>query len=355
MMCLSELLMLAPTAAQQTPPAPEQLLASTIHADDLANISPGGWWNDLAEFNDRLDPGGGASEVTSVTAHVFGKPDDAPAEVATSLQLYTKAAAAADAFDATAADDTRDDGPVVDGPKLGDQSRYLYQAADSGHEGSTALRFRSGNYVARIEVGGTASTMTRDQLAALGRVVLGRLHELDAGKLAVPALPELAHDLPPAEGEFDRVLGTATLSSEALSWIWSKQASALVVSNRLRRLLTEGAGNEQPVLRRYGLAASPADVADIVVMPFRAAQAASRFLGEIRREDARRAAIAAEAGGVEVTPPIPDVAPAYRADVRVGRYVAEVTCVAPFAPTAGVCASAVKDLAARAKKSLPQE
>jgi hypothetical protein len=354
-MCLSQLLLLAPAAAPQTRPAPEQLLASTIHADDLAKVSPGGWWNDLAEFNDRLEPGGGADEVTSVTAHVFGKPDDAPAEVATSLQLYTKAAAAADAFDATAADDTRDDGPVVQGPKVGDQTRYLYQTADREHEGTAALRFRSGSYVARIEVGGTASTMMRDQLASLGEMVLGRLHELDAGTLAIPALPALAHDLPPAQGAFERVLGTATLSSEALSWIWSKQASALVVSNRLRTLLKEGAGNEQPVLRRYSLAASRANVADIVVIPFRAAQAASRFLSEIRREDARRAAVANDEGGVQVAPPIPDIAPAYRADIRVGRYVAEVTCVAPFAPTSSVCAPAVKDLAARAMKSLLQQ
>jgi len=354
-MCLSQLLLLASAAAQQTPPAAELLLQSTIHADDLAKADPGGWWNDLAEFNDSLDPDGGADEVTSITAHVFGKPDNAPAEVATSLQLYTKASAAAAAFDDDAADDTRDDGAIVDGPKVGDESRYLYQAANGEHEGSTALRFRLGKYVARIEVGGTAASMTREQLAALGRLVLGRLRQLDNGKLAVPALPALAHDLPPADSIFDRVLGTATPSSEALSWIWSKQVSALVVSRRLRMLLKEGAGNEQPVLRRYGLAESPADIADIVVMPFRAAQEASGFLSEVRREDARRAAIAREEGGVEVAPPIPDVAPAYRADIRVGRYVAEVTCVAPFAPTSSVCAAAVKDLATRAKKSLPQD
>jgi hypothetical protein len=352
-MCLSQLLLLRPTAAQQAPPAAEQLLASTIRADDLAAVNPGGWWNDLAEFNDRLDPDGGAGEVTSVTAHVFGKPDNAPAEVATSLQLYTKAAAAADAFAAAATDDTRDDGAIVDGPKIGDQSRYLFQAADSQHEGSMALRFRFGNYGARIEVGGAASTMTRDQLAALGQLVLGRLHQLDAGTLAVPALPELARDLPPADQAFARVLGTATLSSEALSWIWSKQNAALVVSNRLRTLLKEA--NEPPLLRRYSLGASPANVADIIVMPFRSAQAASRFLSASKREDARRAAIANDEGDVEVAPPIPDIAPAYRADIRVGRYVAEVTCVAPFAPTSSVCAAAVKDLAERAKKSLPQK
>jgi hypothetical protein len=354
-MCLGPFLLAAPAAAQQTPPAPEQLLASTIHADDLAKLDPGGWWNDVAEFNDRLDPGGGADEVTSVTAHVFGKPDNAPAEVATSLQLYAKAAAATDAFDATAADDARDDGAIVDGPKVGDQSRYLYQAADSEHEGATALRFRFGNYVARIEVGGAASTIKRDQLAELGRMVLSRLRQLDAGKLAVPALPDLAHDLPAADPALPRVLGTATPSSEALSWIWSKQNAALVVSNRLRMLLKEGAGNEQPVLRRYTLAASPTNVADIVVIPFRAPQAASRFLSESKREDARRAAVAYDEGDVKVAPPIPDVAPAYRADIRVGRYVAEVTCLAPFAPTSSVCAAAVKDLAARAMKSLPQK
>ena len=192
-----------------------------------------------------------------------------------------------------------------------------------------------------------------DQLAALGKLVVDRLTQLDAGKLAAPALPDLANALPPADAAFKPVLGTATIGVQSWGWIWSNQTSQLVVSGRLRALLRDSVRNEQPVLRRYGLAANPNDVAEVTLMPFRSAEAAGRYLAETKREDPRRAAIANTEGDIVVSPPIPDVAPAYRADLRVGRYVAEVTCFAPFAPTSSACEAAVKDLAERVKKSLP--
>jgi hypothetical protein len=347
------LVLARPATAQQPAVTPEQLLAATVHADDLAKVGPGGWWDDAPEFNDRLEPDSGADAVTFIMAHVFGKPDDAPAEVATSLHLYAKAAAAADAFDASAGVDKQDFGNTVDGPKIGDQSRYLHQAADSEHEGGVALRFRFGRYLARIDVGGDASAMPADQLAALGKLVVDRLTQLDAGKLAAAALPDLANALPPADASFKPVLGTATIGVQSWGWIWSNQTSQLVVSGRLRALLHDSVRNEQPVLRRYGLAANPNDVAEVTLMPFRSAETAGRYLAEAKREDPRRAAIANTEGDIVVSPPIPDVAPAYRADLRVGRYVAELTCFAPFAPTSSACEAAVKDLAERVKKSLP--
>jgi hypothetical protein len=345
------LLPAAPAAAAQ--PSPEQLLAATVHAGDLAEINPGGWWDDAPEFNGGLEPDSGADLLTAVMSHVFGKPDTAPAEIATNLRLYDKAAAGADEFAASLDADKRDFGELVEGPKVGDESRYLHQAADSEHEGGAALRFRFGRYLARIDVAGDASAIAADRLAALGKIVIERLTQLDAGKLAAPDLPELAKSLPPADDAFKPVLGTATLSSQAWGWVWSSQASALVVSGRLRALLRESVHGEQPVVRRYGLAANSSEVAEVTLMPFRSGDAAIRYLAEAKREDARRAAIANSDGDVTVSPPIPDVAPAYRADLRVGRYVAEVTCFAPFAPTATVCETAVKDLAERAKKMLP--
>ena len=116
-------------------------------------------------------------------------------------------------------------------------------------------------------------------------------------------------------------------------------------------LRDKGAGD--PVMRRYVVAAEPGHVAEVTLMPFRGGDAATDYLTEINREDPRRAAIGRDEGGVTVSPPIPDVATAYRADLRIGRYVAEITCVAPFAPTAAVCNGAVKNLAERAKRMLP--
>ena len=347
------LLFARPAPAQQPAVAPEQLLAAALHAADLAKVNPGGWWDDAPEFNGKLEPDSDADNVTFVIAHVFGKPDTAPAEIATSLHLYTKAAAAADEFAATADADKKDYGETVDGPKTGDQSRYLRQAADSEHEGGVALRFQFGRYLARIDVGGDAAAMTPDQLAALGKIVIDRLTQIDAGKLAAPALPDLAASLPPADAEFKPVLGTATLSSQAWSWVWSSQASSLIVSGRLRALLKDSVRGETPVLRRYGIAGNATNIAEVTLMPFKSGEAAGRYLADAKREDARRAAIANDEGDVTVSPPIPDVAPAYRGDLRVGRYVAEVTCFAPFAPTAATCEKAVRDLAGRVKKLLP--
>jgi hypothetical protein len=351
---LGGFLSLTPAAlARQPAPSPEQLLAATLRAADLTSDQPGGWWDDAPEFNDRLEPDSGADAVTAVTAHVFGKPDTAPAEVATSLHLYAEAAAAANGFDATAGTDKADFGAVADGPKIGDQSRYLRQAADGEHGGGAALRFQFGRYLARIDVGGDASTIAADRLAALGKIVVGRLSALDAGTLDAPALPELAAALPPADTAFTPVLGTAALSSETWSWIWSNQRSSLVVSGRLRAVLRDGVDGETAVMRRYGLAANSSHVAEVTLMPFKSGDAAGRYLVEIKREDARRDAIANDEGDVTVISPIPDVSPAYRADLRVGRYVAEVVCLAPFAPTSSACETTVRDLAERVKKSLP--
>jgi hypothetical protein len=344
-----------PALAQPATPSPEQLLAASVHADDLVGVNPGGWWDDAPEFNGRLEPDSAPDLVTFVMSHVFGRPDVAPAEVATALRLYGRAASAADAFDATADTDKKDYGESVDGPKIGDQSRYLHQAADGEHEGGVALRFRFGRYLARIDVGGDASTMTIDRLAALGKIVADRLGQLEAGKLAAPSLPDLAASLPPADDNFKPVFGTATLASQAWGWAWSTQTSSLIVSGRLRQMLRDSVRNESPVMRRYGLATSANAIAEVTVMPFKNADAATRYLVQAKREDARRAAIANTEGDIMVAPPIPDVSPAYRADLRVGRYIAEVTCSAPFAPTPAACATSVKELAERAKKKLPEK
>jgi hypothetical protein len=339
-------------AAQQTTPTPEQLLAATLHAADLSGLG-GGWWDDAPEFNDRLEPDAGADMRSFVIAHVYGKPDEWPAEVATGIHLYAQAAAALDAFGTSAATDLQDFDSTFDGPRVGEQSRYLRQTADSGHEGGVALRFRYSRYLVRIEIGGDPSSLAPTRLAKLGTIVVERLSALDAGKLAAPALPPLAQTLPAADATFTPVLGTADLSPQSWAWVWANQAGRLVISWHLTGILRDNVKNEAPVLRRYGLANSRGSIAEVTVMPFRTDGAAQAYLSEAKREDSRRAGLTEQEGEIVVSPPIPDVAPAYRGDIRVGRYVAEVTCYAPFAPTAAACGSAVAQLAERVKKSLP--
>jgi hypothetical protein len=346
--------LLARAAPAQTVPAPEQLLAATLHAADVAkaNIGPGGWWDDAPEFNGRLEADTSPQMLDFVMGHIVGKPDETPAEFATAVRLYRAAADSADDFAASAAIDRQDYGTTIAGPAVGDRSRYLRQAADDQHEGAVALRFQYGRYLVRIDIGGKAAALALDQLAALGKIVIGRLAAIDAGKLPAPALPDLAKSLPPADAAFGPALGTATMAPEAWSWIWSTRSSSLVVSPRLAAMVREEGGGA-PVLRRYVLAAAPTNVAELTVMPFPNGDAAAQYLAEIKRQDPRRAAAAATDGDVTVAPPIPDVAPAYRTDLHVGRYIVEIACFAPFAPTASACDAAVTQLGERAKRNLP--
>jgi hypothetical protein len=352
-------LLLARTVAAwaEPVPSPEQLLTATLHADDLQkqNLDPGGWWNDAPEFNGRLEPDSRPEMLTYVMSHLFGKPDDNPAEVATGLHLYATAAASADDFTASTAADKQDYGGIVDGPKIGDQSRYLRQAADNEHEAGAALHFQIGRYRVRIDVGGKAGGISANQLAALGKVVLGRLAELDAGKLAEPPLPEVAKFLPAASDQFKPVLGPAVMESEAWAWVWSNGNSALGMSPRLRAMLHDHVTPSGPVIRRYGLAANPGNVAELTLMPFSDADAAAQYITEAKREDPRRGAIVTSDGDIIVSPPIPDVSPAYRVERRVGRYVADIACFAPFAPTSSACAAAAKQLAEEAIKAIPEK
>jgi hypothetical protein len=346
----------SPAGAAPAPTA-EQLLAATLHADDLtmAKIDPGGWWNDMPEFNARLEPDTPSDMLDFVAAHVFGKPDEAPTEIATALHLYETPDGSAAAFAAAAEIDKQDYGPPIEGPKIGDRTRYMHQAADNEHGGGSALRFQAGRYLARIDAGGQAAGISSEQLAALGKIVIGRLADIDAGKLAAPAVSELAKYLPPADDAFQPVLGTATVSSQSGGWIWSSQNSSLMVSPRLRGFLRDRANGPAAVMRRYRVTASPNNVADLTLMAFRDARTAGQYLAETKRVDPRRAAISSEEGDVTVSPPIPDVAPAYRADLRAARYVVEISCFAPFAPTATACEAAVRELAERAKKMLPAQ
>lgn len=341
-------------SARQQPPTPEQLLAAALHAGDLAGIGAG-WWDDAPEFNDRLESDAGSDMLGFVMAHVYGKPDEAPAEVATGIHVYEQAAEARDAFEQSADTDRQDFGATFDGPKIGEQSRYLRQAADTEHEGGVALRFRYSRYLVRIEIGGDAASLPPTQLAKLGTTVVERLSRLEAGTLAVAALPPLTQALPPADAMFTPVLGTAELSPQSWAWVWNSRAGRLVISWHLAGILRDNVKNEVPVLRRYGLATGRNSIAEVTVMPFRTPAAAQAYLAEAKREDARRSALTEQEGDMVVSPPISDIAPAYRGDLRMGRYVAEMICYAPFAPTPASCGGAVMELAGRVKKTLPAQ
>jgi hypothetical protein len=338
-----------------TPPSSDQLLAAAIHAADArqAKAAPGGWWDDAPEFNAKIDPDSPSDRLDFVVSHIAGRPDGNPAQLACEIALFPTPAASAARFTASLGDDAQAFGGAIAGPKIGDQSRYRHESAGLDHGAGAALRFQFGRYLVRIDAIGGAANIAPDALAALARIVIQRLTDLDAGRLAAPALPGWATAmLPPADGEFPAVLGTALIAREAGAWIWSSQASNLVISRRLAALLGRG-GKEPVAFRRYGLAGQPDHAVEALLIPFAGAGAARGYLAALAREDSRYAGPTIQAGDLTIYAPIPDVDPAYRVVIALGRFAAMIRCYAPFAPTTSACRDAVGDLAAKFRKRAP--
>lgn len=338
----------------ETVPSPEQVLAAGIHAGDVTamRLPPGGWWDDGPEFNGRLD-NPETELVFFVVKHVVGKPDDDPAAVDTALSLFSDAAASAAAFKARADDDKQRYGELAPGPKVGDQSRYMRQAASGSEKASSSLRFRFGRYLARIDVSGKAAPVPDATLAKLAKTVVARLTRLEAGKLPAPALPELAKALPEADGEIGPVMGSASGPSDWWSWVWRTDGARLVVSAKLRALLHAGVGKAEPVVRIYGLRAQPDNLVAVTIMPFSRDALASQYLKEDHKEDPKRSMAADDDTEIVVRQLDPEVGKTYYATFRRGRYIAEVDCFAPYADTAPACEGAVRAMAERVAKRVP--
>jgi hypothetical protein len=333
---------------------PEQLLAAELHAEDVtkARLDPGGWWDDNPEFNGRLEPGASPDLRLQIVNHVFGNPEQTPSEVATVLKLYAAPDPGAAAFAASESSDRADYGDPIDGPKLGDQSRYHRIAGDHDRMPIVALRFHYKRYLALVSVGGGAAALTAEALAALAQVVIGRLDALDRNALSPPALPPLAETLPQADDRFGPMMGTAAVGAESWAWVWSEKDLSLEESAKLRRLLVNRAAQAAPVVRAYALAGSPGNQITVAVLPFANEGAAIEYLSAVKKEDSRRDAAVIDGDEIRVAAPIADVAPAYRADFRAGKALVEIACFAPFAITSRNCAQAVRDMAERVRKGL---
>ncbi len=334
-------------AATATPTA-EQLLAAAVRARDVQSLlpSPGGWWNDQPEFNDRLNPAMGKTLVGYVISHVFGKPDSDPSNVDTAVDLYSNAPAATTEFASLLSSDRQSFGALVTGPAVGNRSRYLQHAAAHGNDAASTVRFQLSRYLVRITVAGKAAPVSTAVLVRLARTVTERLVWLDAGKLPNPPLPKIALKLPAADAAFGPILGSAGATSAWL--VWRMQGSGYAVSRKLRALAQAGMGNQLGVFRVYGFASHPDNVVTVTLMPFANAASVSRYLAENRRESGWPAATDTKV--IVNAPHGPDAG--YSADFRDGRYEVSVTCWSPFQKTTPACAGAVRAMAQRVSSRL---
>lgn len=345
---LAALPAMSSTRATTAAPSTEQLLAAAVHAHDVQRLlrSPGGWWDDQPEFNDRLDPALGKTLVFYVVSHVFGRPDSNPSDVDTAVDLYSSASAAAAEFASLIGSDRQGFGALVTGPAVGNRSRYLQRAAGHGNDVGSTVRFQVGRYLVRVTVAGKAAPVSTAVLAGIARAVAARLLQLDAGKLPSPPLPKIAQRLPEADATFGPILGSAVATSDW--WVWRMRGSEYVVSPKLRALVRAGMGDQLGVFRVYRFAAHPDNVVTVTLMPFLNAAFASRYAAESLRESGGASATDTK---VVVTPPH-GADMGYTTNFRDGRYGVAVTCWSPFGKTTPACAGAVRAMAQHVSSKL---
>ncbi len=333
-------------------PGPEQLLAVTITAQDLATAkaAPGGWWNDEPEFDGIMDPAAEPGSLSLVVSAVYGKPDNDPSEMRTAVTPYTDAAASRHAFEHMAAADAKSYGATIPGPQVGEHCRYMELKATKDADPQRSLRIQYGRYIARIDAVSGAAAISTQGLASLGRLVVERLKALDAGKLAVPPLPELAKAFPAPE-IFSVTTGSATLDRDSFAWIWTQKVNGrAAASPKLRAILEGDAAAGRAVVRYYTVRGAPGNIVGVVVMPFSDVGGASRYFKETFAEDAK-AIPSADDTKIVLSQPDSDF-PYYRASFRAGRHAVQVTCGAPYLKTLPACKAAVQRLATQVKDNL---
>lgn len=326
----------------------EDLAAAVLSPSDARRFFPEGakWWPSLPEFNSAsLDPAPGKRFwVVQSYKLVDGGRLTGP-EVQAPLTLYASPAAAAKDFAAIAK--TRDAPSTrISGPAVGDESRYFTRPAD-GKLTETTLRFRLGSVVGRISALDTHPWRTSD-LALDAAPVLARIQALLEGRLRGATLPNrLALLLPPPS--FSDLPGVASAVVPAEAWaLVDSSGKAGAVRDFLRQ---NGAGSL--VMRSYDLLAPAGQVIEITLFPFKTPKAAETWVGGFARE-------AQKAGRLDPghTGPLSAFTSYkgkfYELQFAQGRYVADISCFAPFGTTSPACESRVRELAGIWYLILPQ-
>ena len=317
----------------------EDLAAAVLRPSDARSLFPEGakWWPSLPEFNSAsLDPAPGKRFwVAQNYQLVDGGRLEGP-NVQAPLTLYVSPAAAARDF--AGSWKTRDaSGKRISGPAVGDESRYFTRPAD-GKLTETTLRFRVGSVVGRISALDTHPWPTSD-LALDAAPVLARIQALLEGRLRGATLPNrLALLLPPPS--FSDLPGVASAVVPAEAWaVVDTSGKVEAVRDFLR---SNGAGSL--ALRRYDLLAPAGQVIETTLFPFDTPRAAETW----QRGFARQAQTAGllDPGNTGLLSAFSSFKGGiYELQFAQGRYVADISCFAPFSKKASpACESRVRTL-----------
>src|SRR3990172_4738201 len=170
----------------------EGLLAATLSPDDIRELlpQPEAWWPSFPEFNVGFDPAPSEIEgerfwVVQNYQRVGGAANE---QVQTTLILFDSELAAGEGLTAIAEANDQN-GKTVEGPTVGDESRYFTRET-SDEEDSTApppfettLRFRVGPVVGRISIFSDQTYEEPESMARYFAPVEERIHAFLAGKI----------------------------------------------------------------------------------------------------------------------------------------------------------------------------
>jgi len=214
------------------------------------------------------------------------------------------------------------------------------RTTDSGAADEIAVRFREGPVVARLAFLGSDEN-TPDRVARSASALDGRVQALLRGELRAQGMdPGLAAHLPPPVDGVGPVLGRVSISPEAWAAI-DTTGDPDTVQSTLRN-----GGATRLAFQRSALAADADHVMEFVLFPFARGEAARSFVGGYLDQITADPASRREVTGIGDAGAFAFHDDVYEAQFAVGRYVADVACLAPFATVGAVCEAPVREVAA---------
>jgi hypothetical protein len=331
--------LVAGQAGARAAPAPvtaESLLAAVVPWSTVQQVAGPDWWPQLPQFDVPPiyhDPA--ASQPSLVVTQWFVQVGS-DAAVLTKLLAYPTRARAryCDVLvDTYGTGNTR-------APLVG-ESHLFWAVREPDGARTTVLCFTRGAVVAELKVYGQWWTAAR--VVRLARPIDERLRALQEGRLVAPAVTssDLAV-LPAGSAAPGAVLGTVALRPEAwaaLSTTASPSPQAILA--QLRR-----GGVQTLPFRRYQLRTQAENVVEVTLFAFKNAQGAARWFDTLATAAENGTKLSLDATGARSG--FWQFEDYFALDFVAGRFLADVTCRAPYGPEpSGTCVAAMQKLAAR--------
>ncbi len=320
---------------------PEDLLAAVPPLSEVPGVvaTPADWWPGFPSFRvGPLNPNPRPGERFYV-AQRFSRFDDLERSHLSVTVLLMSTLKQAHRTFVDLSSETAQGAKVLNGPRLGDESRYF---AHAGAVGSTTLRYRVGPLVGRVTLSAPGAPASAEVLSKYGAALVGRLQDLLAGKLAAPNLPaDFAAAMPPAAAttEIGPILASAVLPVEA----WALADSANDPA-RVRDLLKAG-GVGNLYYRLYAAQGVTGHVLEATLFQFGDAEAATRWVRMFIREVATHGPVydPGETGVLRAFSSLPGLN--YELQFAKGRLVGDVVGRAAFGELDPACRPLVRRLA----------